>query len=149
VLPRRAASPTWAHMNITPSLPHSNTYLCSPRFIVNITHQHDNDRNLYVLFSGPSGNYAEPHDILQRAAVGRRWYTQYRAFSAKVTYTFLFSPDQSISVVFVFLQLMKHSLAQLPWIMKNISSFSLCNYLCAVHFSRKVKNATKWLADPL
>jgi len=26
------------HMNITPSLPHSNTHLCSARFIVNITH---------------------------------------------------------------------------------------------------------------
>ena len=44
VLPQRATSYTWAHMNITSSLPHSNTYLCSVRLIVNITHQHDKDR---------------------------------------------------------------------------------------------------------
>jgi len=32
-------------MNITPSLPHTRTF-CSARFIVNITHQHNNNRNL-------------------------------------------------------------------------------------------------------
>jgi len=37
-------------MNITPSLPHLHTYLCSARFIVNITHQHDNDRNLQAIY---------------------------------------------------------------------------------------------------
>ena len=42
VLLQRATSYTWAHINITPSLPHSHTRLCSARFIVNITHQHDN-----------------------------------------------------------------------------------------------------------
>ena len=47
VLPQRATSYIWAHMNITPSLPlsHTHTDLCSARFIVNVTHQHDNDRN--------------------------------------------------------------------------------------------------------
>jgi len=39
--------PCWAHMNITLSLPHSHTYFCLARFIVNITHhQHDNDKTL-------------------------------------------------------------------------------------------------------
>jgi len=37
-------------MNITSSLPHSHTHLCSARFIANVTHQHDNDRNLQALF---------------------------------------------------------------------------------------------------
>ena len=37
-------------MNIAPSLPHSHTYLCSARFIVNVTHQHDNDRNLRAIY---------------------------------------------------------------------------------------------------
>jgi len=53
VLPQRATPYTWAHMNITPSLPHSRTYLCSARFIVNITHhwyQHHNDRNLQAIY---------------------------------------------------------------------------------------------------
>jgi len=50
VLPQRATSHTWAHMNVTPSLPHSNTYLCSATFIVNITHQHDKDRNLQAVY---------------------------------------------------------------------------------------------------
>jgi len=36
-------------MNIAPSLPHSHTYLCSARFIVTITHEHDNDRNLQAI----------------------------------------------------------------------------------------------------
>ena len=35
---------------ITPSLPHSNTYLCSARFIVNITHQHDKDITLQAIY---------------------------------------------------------------------------------------------------
>jgi len=53
---------TRAHTNITPSLPHSHTYLCSARFVANITHQRDNDREkrhwlLCMLFSGTSGNY--------------------------------------------------------------------------------------------
>ena len=46
VLLQRAAPCTWAYMNTTPSLPHSHIYLCSARFIVIITHQHGNDRNL-------------------------------------------------------------------------------------------------------
>jgi len=50
VLPQRATSYTWAHMNITPSLPRSHTYICSARFIVNITHEHDNDRNLQAVY---------------------------------------------------------------------------------------------------
>ena len=42
---------TWAHMNITPSLPHSHTYFCLARFIVNITHHHhDNDRTLQRIY---------------------------------------------------------------------------------------------------
>jgi len=32
------------------SLPHAHTYLCSARFILNITHQHDNDRNLQAVY---------------------------------------------------------------------------------------------------
>jgi len=40
-----------AHMNITPSLPHSHTYLWLARFIVNITHhQHDNNRTLQGIY---------------------------------------------------------------------------------------------------
>jgi len=50
VLPQRATSYTWAHMNITPSLPHSPTCLCSARFIVNITHRYDNDGNLQGIY---------------------------------------------------------------------------------------------------
>jgi len=47
VLQQRATLYTWAHMNVTPSLPLSHTYFCKARFIVNITHhQHDNDRTL-------------------------------------------------------------------------------------------------------
>jgi len=46
VLPQRTTTYTWAHMNISPSLPHPHTYLCITRIIVNITHQHDNDRTL-------------------------------------------------------------------------------------------------------
>ena len=49
VLPQRATSYTWPHMNITPSLLHSNTYLCSATFIVNITHQRDKDRNVQAI----------------------------------------------------------------------------------------------------
>jgi len=37
-------------MNITPSIPHSNRYLCSARFIENITHQHDNERILQAIY---------------------------------------------------------------------------------------------------
>ena len=37
-------------MNITPPLTHINTYLCSARFIVNVTHQYDNDRNLQAIY---------------------------------------------------------------------------------------------------
>jgi len=37
-------------MNITPSLPHSHTYLCSVRFIVNVTRQHDNDMTLQAIY---------------------------------------------------------------------------------------------------
>jgi len=61
VLQERAASCTWwAHMNVTPSLPHLRTYFCLARFSVNITHyQHDNDRTsqafvLCLLFIGTS-----------------------------------------------------------------------------------------------
>jgi len=78
VLPQRATSYTWAHMNITPSLPHSNTYLCSARFIVNTTDQHDNDKTLQA-----SCCYAcclvgllliteETHETGQRAACSSR-----------------------------------------------------------------------------
>jgi len=42
VLPRRVAS-QWAHANITSPLHHLK-YFCSARFVVNITHKHDNDR---------------------------------------------------------------------------------------------------------
>ena len=38
---QRATSYTPANVNITLSLPHSHAYLCSVRFIVNVTHQHD------------------------------------------------------------------------------------------------------------
>ena len=37
-------------MNIAQSLPHSHAYLCSARFIVNVTHQNDNDRNLQAIY---------------------------------------------------------------------------------------------------
>ena len=56
----KSTSYTRAHMNITPSLPLSNTYLCSARLIVNITHQWQNFTShllLYMLFSGTSGSY--------------------------------------------------------------------------------------------
>jgi len=49
VLPQRATSYTWAHMYNTPSLHYSHTYPYSAGFIVNITHQHDNDRTLHVI----------------------------------------------------------------------------------------------------
>ena len=49
VLPQRAISYTLALINIVPSLPHSHTHLCSAKFIVNVTHQHDNDRNLQAI----------------------------------------------------------------------------------------------------
>jgi len=49
-LPQRATPYTLAHTNITPSLPHSNTYLCSSTFVVNIRHQHDNDRTLQAIY---------------------------------------------------------------------------------------------------
>ena len=39
-----------AHTNITPYLPHSNTYLCSARFILNVTHKHDNNINVQVIY---------------------------------------------------------------------------------------------------
>jgi len=38
------------HINITPSLPHAHTYLCSARFIIIITHQHDSDRYLQASY---------------------------------------------------------------------------------------------------
>jgi len=44
VLPQRSTSHTWAHISITPCLPHTNTYLCSATFIVMIAHQHDKNR---------------------------------------------------------------------------------------------------------
>ena len=50
VLRYRATSYTWAHMNITSSLPHSHTYLCSAKFTVNITHQHDNHRTSQLIY---------------------------------------------------------------------------------------------------
>ena len=50
VLRQRTTSYTWAHMNIKPSLPHSHKYLCLAGFIVNITHQHDNDRTLQSIY---------------------------------------------------------------------------------------------------
>jgi len=48
VLQERVASYTWwAHMNVTPSLPHLRTYFCLARFIVNVTHhEHGNDETL-------------------------------------------------------------------------------------------------------
>ena len=51
VLQQRATSYTWAHMNITPSVPHSHTHFCLARFIVNITQrQHDNKRTLKGIY---------------------------------------------------------------------------------------------------
>jgi len=44
MLPQSATSHTWAHMSITPSLPHSNTYLCSATIIIMITQQHDKNK---------------------------------------------------------------------------------------------------------
>jgi len=78
VLPQRATSYTWAHMNITRSLPHSRTYLYSARFTVNITHQHDNDRTLQAIYCyacclmGILVITEEPHETAQRAAYGSR-----------------------------------------------------------------------------
>ena len=40
----------WAHMHITPSFPNSHTYLFSARFIVNVTLQRGNDRNLQTIY---------------------------------------------------------------------------------------------------
>ena len=37
-------------MNITISLPHPHTYLYLVRFIVNITHQHDNNKTLQGIY---------------------------------------------------------------------------------------------------
>jgi len=60
-------------MNITPSLPHSNTYLCSATFIVNITHQDDKDRTLQAIcchacyFVGLLAITQELHETGQRA----------------------------------------------------------------------------------
>jgi len=48
--PQRATSYIWTHMNTTPSLPQSNTFLSSARFIVNITHQHGNDRTFQAIY---------------------------------------------------------------------------------------------------
>ena len=48
VLTQGATSCTWAHMNTTLSLPRSHTYLYPARYIANITHQHNDDRNLQV-----------------------------------------------------------------------------------------------------
>jgi len=50
VLPQRATSYAWAHVNIIPSFPHPNTYLCPATFSVNITHQHDKDRTLQAVY---------------------------------------------------------------------------------------------------
>jgi len=46
----KSMSYTLAHMNIAPSLPHWNTYLCSAMFAANITHQHHNDRPLQAIY---------------------------------------------------------------------------------------------------
>ena len=50
MLSQRATSYTWAQMNITPPLYHWNKYLCSARFIVNITKQDDNDWTLQAIY---------------------------------------------------------------------------------------------------
>jgi len=55
LLPQRATSYTLAHINITSSLPHWNTYLCSVRLVTRtiLTSQ----LLIFILFSGTSSNY--------------------------------------------------------------------------------------------
>ena len=103
VLPQRATSYTWAHMNISPSLHHSHTYLCSVRSIANITHQHDNDRNLQAIYSYEHlvqnfchlytikyGMYVpqEPRETRQRAASWPGQAERYVSESTMVVLTF-------------------------------------------------------------
>jgi len=38
------------HEHHPASSPHSHTYLCSAGFIVNVTHQHDNERTLHAIY---------------------------------------------------------------------------------------------------
>ena len=49
VLQQRAISYTRTYKKITPPLTYSRTYLCSATFIVNFTHQHNNNRSLPAL----------------------------------------------------------------------------------------------------
>jgi len=64
-------------MNITPSIPHSHTHLCSATF-VNIIHQHDIDRTLQAIYCyacylvGLLVITYELHETGQRTACGSR-----------------------------------------------------------------------------
>jgi len=61
VLLQRATWYSWAHMNITPSIPHSLTHICSARFKYHtLTWQWHNFTSyllLCMLFSGTFGKY--------------------------------------------------------------------------------------------
>jgi len=62
-------------MNITPSFPHPHTYLCSAGFIVNITHQHDNDKIFQAIYCYARclvGLLVITYEAGQRAACGLR-----------------------------------------------------------------------------
>ena len=50
VLQQRAISYTRAYKKITPPLTYLSTYLCLATFIVNVTHQHDNNRSLSAIY---------------------------------------------------------------------------------------------------
>jgi len=50
VLPRRATSYTQMGTHEHHPISSSHTYFCLARFIVNITHQHDNDRTLKAIY---------------------------------------------------------------------------------------------------
>ena len=62
----------WAHMNISPSLHHSHTHLCSATFVVNITHQHDRTLQAIHCYAcylvGLLVITQQPHETGQRAA---------------------------------------------------------------------------------
>ena len=47
---RKESHHTHGHTWTSPLFLHSHTYLCSARFIVNITHQHNNDRTLQAVY---------------------------------------------------------------------------------------------------
>jgi len=132
----RVTSYTWAHMNITPSLPHSNTYLGLARFIVNITHQHDNDRTLQGIYC-----YAcylvelliitwEPHETGQTAACGARPRVGYPCYILMHQNRFTYTSSHCNTTC-------SHFLAARYLLPPNIISTQISHPL---HFSTELKN---------